>query len=92
MNTDKLPVKAMVIACNTATAYGKEYIEEFLQKANADIKVIGVIDAGVRGTLQSIKKDEMPSLEYSLQQELLHHKGYRNTILKMKDELGIQVI
>ena len=25
VNTDKQPVKAIVVACNTATAYGKEY-------------------------------------------------------------------
>ena len=36
----------------------KEYIEDFLKKANSNLKVIGVIDAGVRGTLASIKKDE----------------------------------
>jgi len=50
-STDKSPVKAVVIACNTATAYGKEAIERFLEAANLPIKVIGVIDAGVTGAL-----------------------------------------
>jgi glutamate racemase len=36
--TDKLPVKVIVIACNTATAYGMEDIEKFLLKAKLDIK------------------------------------------------------
>ncbi len=88
VNTDKQPVKALVIACNTATAYGKDYIEEFLAKANADIKVIGVIDAGVRGTLESIKKDEDAIVGVLATAGTVASKGYSKTLLKMKDELG----
>ena len=33
--TDKLPVKAIVIACNTATAYGMDDIETLFQKSKA---------------------------------------------------------
>lgn len=88
VNLDKQPVKALVIACNTATAYGKEYIEEFLQKANSNLKVIGVIDAGVRGTLASIKKDEDAIIGVLATAGTVASKGYHNTILKMKDKLG----
>lgn len=88
VNTDKQPVKALVIACNTATAYGKDKIEAFLKKANSDIKVIGVIDAGVRGTLQSIAKDEDAIIGVLATAGTVASKGYHNTILKMKDELG----
>lgn len=88
VNTDKEPVKALVIACNTATAYGKEYIEEFLKKANSNLKVIGVIDAGVRGTLASIAKDEDAIVGVLATVGTVASKGYQNTILKMKDELG----
>ncbi len=88
VNTDKKPVKALVIACNTATAYGKEYIEEFLKKANSNVKVIGVIDAGVRGTLATIKKDENAIIGVLATAGTVASKGYRNTILKMKDKLG----
>jgi glutamate racemase len=35
-NEDKEPVKVIVVACNTATAYGKTFIEEFLAKANSN--------------------------------------------------------
>ena len=35
--TDKSPVKAIVIACNTATAYGKEDIQSFLNLAHQRI-------------------------------------------------------
>lgn len=44
--TDKSPVKSIVIACNTATAYGTEKINLLMDRAGLDIKVIGVIDAG----------------------------------------------
>ncbi len=88
VNTDKKPVKVLVIACNTATAYGKEYIEEFLKKANSNLKVIGVIDAGVRGTLASIKKDENAIIGVLATAGTVASKGYHNTILKMKDKNG----
>lgn len=55
---DKEPVKVIVIACNTATAYGKNDIENFIRKANLDMKVIGVIDAGVRAALQTLEQNE----------------------------------
>ncbi len=48
-NKDKSPVKAIVIACNTATAFGLGRIESFLGRADIDIPVIGVIDAAATG-------------------------------------------
>ena len=50
----KEPIKALVIACNTATAYGQADIEAMLAKAGLAIPVIGVIDAGARGALKAI--------------------------------------
>jgi len=88
VNTDKKPVKALVIACNTATAYGKEYIEDFVKKANSDIKVIGVIDAGVRGVLETMEKDENGIIGVLATAGTVSSKGYHNTIMKFKDQLG----
>ncbi|TMU56110.1 glutamate racemase [Flagellimonas algicola] len=88
VNMDKKPVKALVIACNTATAYGKEYIEEFLSKANTDIKVIGVIDAGVRGTLEGLDKSEDAIIGVLATAGTVSSKGYHNTIMKLKNEMG----
>jgi len=88
VNTDKKPVKVIVIACNTATAYGKEYIEEFIKKANSGIKVIGVIDAGVRGVLETMKKDEDGVIGVLATAGTVSSKGYQNTILKFKNQLG----
>lgn len=86
--TDKSPVKAIVVACNTATAYGKTYIEEFLSRANSDIQVIGVIDAGVRGALDQFKKDEDGIIGVLATAGTVASKGYSQTIVRLKDDMG----
>ena len=53
LRTDKPPVKAIVIACNTATAYGFEAIKEALRGWNIPVLVVGVVEAGARGLAQS---------------------------------------
>ena len=52
----KLPVKTVVIACNTATAYGKTAIEQAIDYLKLDVDVIGVVDAGARGSLETLGK------------------------------------
>lgn len=85
---DKSPVKALVIACNTATAYGKEKIEEFLKSADLDIKVIGVIDAGVRGALETLQKNEDATIGVMATVGTVDSKGYVNTIHSLKKNMG----
>ncbi len=46
---DKPPVKALVIACNTATAYGIEDIRTALKAWGLPVIVVGVVEAGARG-------------------------------------------
>ncbi len=55
---DKPGIKVLVIACNTATAYGKEYVEELYGYLGTGLKVIGVIDAGCKGALEVIGEEE----------------------------------
>jgi len=50
----KLPVKAIVIACNTATAYGLEDIRSALQDWQVSIPVIGVVEAGANAVVQEL--------------------------------------
>jgi glutamate racemase len=50
---DKPPVKALVIACNTATAYGIEDIRASLKAWNLPVIVVGVVEAGARGVQAS---------------------------------------
>ena len=49
----KLPVKAIVIACNTATAYGLQDLREAMAAWEIPVIVIGVVEAGARGVLES---------------------------------------
>lgn len=50
---DKPPVKAIVIACNTATAYGLEDIRSAIQAWGLPVIVVGVVEAGARGVLET---------------------------------------
>lgn len=85
---DKQPVKSIVIACNTATAYGSEFIKRIIDKTGIELKVIGVIDAGARGTLSTFDKDENGSIAVMATVGTILSKGYENTLLRVKDELG----
>lgn len=85
---DKQKVKAIVIACNTATAYAKEHIEAFIEKTGIDLKVIGVIDAGAKGTLEAFKSDEDGSIGVFATVGTIASKGYENTILQLKQKLN----
>ncbi|HRK17133.1 MAG TPA: aspartate/glutamate racemase family protein, partial [Prosthecobacter sp.] len=49
----KPPVKAIVIACNTATAYGLEDIRAAVKAWGLPVIVIGVVEAGARGVLET---------------------------------------
>jgi glutamate racemase len=77
---DKQPVKAIVIACNTATAYGMNDIEEFFSKAYLDIRVIGVINAGVSGAFENISKDKDFSIAVMATEGTVLSNGYVNAI------------
>jgi len=85
INNDKQPVKAIVIACNTATAYGKEVIEQFIGLTSTGVKVIGVIDAGVRGAFENISADEDAIIGVLATVGTVASEGYKNTIIKYRD-------
>ena len=50
--------KIVVIACNTATAYGLADVEALLEMSKTGVKTIGVIDAGVDGAMSPISVEE----------------------------------
>lgn len=50
---DKPPVKAIVVACNTATAYGLEDIRAAIRAWRLPIPVVGVVEAGARGLAET---------------------------------------
>ena len=61
-NGVKPRVKIIVIACNTATAYGLKDISSLLEQSKTGVKVIGVINAGVKATLDelNVSEDDQP--------------------------------
>ena len=74
--TDKPPAKAILIACNTATAFGKADIERLVDKAGLEIKVIGVIDAGVRAALALVARDDNASIAVMATAGTVSSQGY----------------
>ena len=57
---DKPPVKAIVIACNTATAWGMEEIRQAAAAWKIPVFVIGVVEAGARGVMEDIESGSQP--------------------------------
>lgn len=55
---DKPPVKALVIACNTATAYGLRDLQDAVKRWRLPVVVVGVVEAGARGLLETVGEDE----------------------------------
>lgn len=86
--TDKQLIKVLVIACNTATAYGQTKIEAFLKNVGLPIKVIGVIDAGSRGALQTFKKDENGTIGIFATAGTVASEGYDRAIRRFQAEQG----
>lgn len=87
-HNDKLPVKAIVIACNTATAYGMTDIENFFTKAGLYIKVIGVINAGVKGAFENIPGDENLAIGVMATEGTVLSDGYVEAIKKYTKKNG----
>lgn len=84
----KQRVKAIVIACNTATAYAKDHVEALVRESGLEIPVIGVIDAGARGVLDVFRKDEDGAIGVFATVGTIASKGYERTILALKEKLG----
>ena len=49
----KTPAKIVVVACNTATAYGLGGIESTLSSAASPVRTVGVVNAGARSALDA---------------------------------------
>jgi len=57
---DKPPIKAVVIACNTATAYGLDDVERALKAWGVPVFLVGVVAAGADGAIEAIAPLEDP--------------------------------
>lgn len=85
---DKSPVKAIVIACNTATAYALDTIKLFLEETGCDIGVIGVIDAGAQGAFGNFSPGENGSIAVMATDGTVKSGAYPETINRVNREDG----
>ena len=86
--TDKESVKAIVIACNTATAYGKDEIENFVRQAGIDLKIVGVIDAGVRAALDGFDAVQGGAVAVMATAGTVSSRGYVKALQLQWNALG----
>ena len=84
-------VKIMVIACNTATAYGLKYVQSMLAQSGTGVKVIGVINAGVKATLDQFAGETAPyAIGVLATQGTISSGAYERTIREMAAERGLK--
>ena len=84
----KQKVKTMVIACNTATATGLEDVCLLLDRSQTGVSVTGVINAGVKGALERVKKEESGTIGVMATVGTIQTGGYERTIKEMAAALG----
>lgn len=96
-NSDNIPegrknkVKILVIACNTATAYGLKDINNLLKLSDTGVKVIGVINAGVNATfedLRSSKQRDSVAVGVLATVGTISSNAYPRTIAEVKASTG----
>lgn len=87
-DTGKKPVKVIVIACNTATAFALDSVKDFLRKAGSDIGVIGVIDAGAIGALGNFAPGENGSIAVMATDGTVKSGAYPGAIISKNREDG----
>lgn len=87
----KPKVKIMVIACNTATAYGLKSVQSMLEQSGTGVKVIGVINAGVKAVLDQFKEESEPyAIGVLATQGTISSGAYERTINEMIQERGVK--
>ena len=87
----KQKCKILVIACNTATAYGLGDISKMLEASGTGVRVIGVINAGVNATFEDILASaERDSLSIGVMATIgtIDSDAYRRTIMQVKEDKG----
>ncbi|MDD2824741.1 MAG: aspartate/glutamate racemase family protein, partial [Bacteroidales bacterium] len=80
--------KVLVVACNTATAYGLDDINAYLEESGSGIKAIGVIHAGVNATLNRMTPGEESAVGVLATTGTVASGGYERTFEKLSREKG----
>lgn len=87
----KEPSKIIVIACNTATAWGLKSIDTLLAKSNTGVKVIGVINAGVNALFRALENgpaEDSVAVGVLATVGTIASDAYSRTIKEVKAKLG----
>ena len=87
---DKPPVKAIVIACNTATAYGLETVSAALREWQLPVQVVGIVDVGASGTVRAITERSKKGVVAVLATVgTCRSEGYVDAIAQQAHQAGI---
>jgi glutamate racemase len=90
-NHDKPPVKAIVIACNTATAYGLEAVRVALKQWDLPVHLVGVVEAGAGGAIQAINQTgKKGTVAVLATVGTCKSQGYPRAIKKSSGRAGIE--
>ncbi|MBN1294757.1 MAG: aspartate/glutamate racemase family protein [Candidatus Latescibacteria bacterium] len=88
---DKPPVKAIIIACNTATAYGLEDVRSALELWDVPVYVVGVVEAGARGAVEELaRKGTQGAVAVMATVGTCKSEGYVRAVEKAAKEAGIK--
>ena len=88
---DKPPVKAIVIACNTATAYGLETVRTAIQQWDLPVYLVGVVEAGADGAIQALTEPGKGGAVAVLATVgTCRSEGYVRAVTKSAEETGIE--
>jgi glutamate racemase len=85
--TDKQAVKAIVIACNTATAYGLEIVEQAVKDWGLDIRIMGIVDAGSKAVLPDLTDPLKKIIGVLASEGTCSSQGYPKSIKKNYEEI-----
>jgi glutamate racemase len=89
--TQKQPVKMMVVACNTATAYALADLKDYVQQQKMNTPVIGVINAGAKAALLYQQKQK-GTIGVFATVGTVASNGYPRTLQEMAKQFGIKNI
>jgi len=88
---DKPPVKAIVIACNTATAYGLEIVNTALKNWQLPVQVIGIVDVGATGAVRAItERSEKGAVAVLATVGTCKSEGYVKAIAQKANDASIK--
>lgn len=88
----KPPVKMIVLACNTATAYALSDIKNQFEQQSISVPVIGVIDAGSKAALAYQQKNGDGTIGVFATAGTVASNGYPRTLQTMAKEKGMQTL